>query len=383
LLVLTLASFGAVTTEVLPVGLLPAIADSFGTSEATTGLLVSAYAAMVMLLAVPLTAAMHRVPARRLLLWTMAGYALSNLLCAVAPTFEVLALARTVGGLSHAVFFSICIGYAARLVPPSRTGRALALVSAGITVALVFGSPLTTAIGNAMGWRMAFATLVVLMLATAVLIMLVLPAISTGTASPGGVTGRRRDAAAVIGSDALAYVGYFTLYTYVTVLLGYAGAGPAAFAPLLLLFGVSGLLGTWRAAPLLDRRPGQAAVTILAVISLSMIALGFAAPWLPLVVIVAVVWNTALGPLPSMFQSLTVRTNAITPELAGAWINTASNFGITFGSLLGGLILTRFDVPALGWLGAVPVLLALAVAILRPRAFPRSTEGDDRPLSTA
>ena len=379
LLVLTLASFGAVTTEVLPVGLLPTIADAFGTSEATTGLLVSAYAVMVMLLAVPLTAAMRRIPGKRLLLLTMAGYTLSNLLCAVAPSFEMLATARALGGLSHAIFFSICIGYAARLVPRSRTGRALALVSAGITAALILGSPLTTALGNAAGWRIAFGALVVLMIVTAGLITLVLPDLPPRATATAAVTGRRRDAAAVIGGDALAYVGYFILYTYVTVLLRYAGAGPAAIAPLLLLFGVFGLVGTWQVAPLLDHQPRRAAVTILIAIALSMIALGFAAPSLPLVIIVAVVWNTALGPLPSLFQSQTVRTHAITPEMAGAWINTASNVGITFGSLLGGLILSQYHVPALGWLGSIPVLLALLVVLLNGRAFPRTTADDGTP----
>ena len=47
----------------------------------------------------------------------------------------------------------------------------------------------------------------------------------------------------VIAANALAYLGQFTLYTYVTVILLRSGASQAAVAPLLFLFGVFGLVG--------------------------------------------------------------------------------------------------------------------------------------------
>ena len=148
LLVLALAAFAAVTTEMLPVGLLPQISDEFGRSESTTGLLVSLYAVMVMVLAVPMTLATRRVPGRRLLLITVASYAVVNLVCALAPSFAVFAAARVLGGVTHAVFFSVCIGYASRLVPAHAAGRALALVSVGPSAAFILGSPIATALGD-------------------------------------------------------------------------------------------------------------------------------------------------------------------------------------------------------------------------------------------
>lgn len=373
LLVLALASFSAVATELLPVGLLPAIGSAFGTSAGTTGLLVSAYAAVVMILSVPLALATRRFPGRRLLLMTMAGYALANLGCALAPSFEVMLLARGLGGLSHALFFSVCIGYAARLVPPARTGRALALVSAGITAGVIAGAPVAVAVGDAIGWRFAFAFLMLLVLVTAVLIALVLPAEPGRTGPDAAPTGRWRDAAAPIAGDALIYVGHFMLLTYVTVLLLDAGAARAAIAPLLSLFGLFGLLGTWGAASLLDRRPRRAALLIVGTSAAGMAAIGLVADSLLPVIAAAALWNVALGPVAALFQSATVRADAITPELAGAWINTASNVGITAGSLLGGAVLASADIGTVAWLGALPVVLAGATVLVGRRAFPRST----------
>jgi predicted MFS family arabinose efflux permease len=372
LLVLALAAFTAVTTEMLPVGLLPQIGDAFGRSDSTTGLLISLYAVMVMALAVPMTLATRRVPGRRLLLITTASYCLVNLVCALAPSFELFAAARAVGGITHAVFFSVCIGYASRLVPAARAGRALALVSAGPSAAFILGSPLATALGDAVGWRAAFGVLVLLTVVTFALLVTMLPAAtSTATRTAAGPVrrGRRRAAVTVIIANALTYLGQFTLYSYVTVILLRSGAPPAAVAPLLCLFGVFGLVGLWRAAPLFDRDPRRAALIILTAVSVGVLALGASIPSLVLVIVSGIVWNTAFGPVASLMQSATIRTNAISPELSGAWINMTSNFGIAAGALLGGIVLDTLDTRALAWVGIAPIVLALSLFALNRQGF--------------
>jgi predicted MFS family arabinose efflux permease len=372
LLVLALAAFTAVTTEMLPVGLLPQIGDAFGRSESTTGLLISLYAVMVMVLAVPMTLATRRVPGKRLLLITMASYCVANLVCTLAPSFGLFAAARGLGGVTHAVFFSVCIGYASRLVPAARAGRALALVSAGPSAAFILGSPLSTALGDALGWRAAFGVLVLLTLLTFALLVTMLPAATARAAhSADGAArrGRRRDAVTVIVAKALTYLGQFTLYTYVTVILLRSGTPPAAVAPLLCLFGVFGLVGLWRAAPLFDRDPRRAALIILTAVSLGVLALGAGIPSLVLVIVSGIVWNTAFGPVASLMQSATIRTNAISPELSGAWINMTSNFGIAGGALLGGIVLDSLDVRALAWVGVAPIVVALSLFALNRQGF--------------
>jgi predicted MFS family arabinose efflux permease len=175
LLVLAVAVFAAVTTELVPVGLLPQISAAFHVSTGAAGLLVSAYAVMVAVLSVPLALATRRLPRKPVLLTTIGGYVLSNVIAAIAPTFGVLAAGRVVGGITHALFFSVCIGYAARLVPDTQTGRAMALASVGVSGGLVLGVPLSTALGAALGWRAAFGTLGVLVALVLVLAAAVLP----------------------------------------------------------------------------------------------------------------------------------------------------------------------------------------------------------------
>jgi predicted MFS family arabinose efflux permease len=374
LLLLALSVFTVVTTEVLPVGLLPAIAHDLHAGASAVGLLVTLYAALVAVLAVPLTVATRRVPRKRLLLLSTAGFVLSNVLAGLAPDLAVLAVARALGGVAHAVFFSVCIGYAARLVPPGSTGKALALVSGGISVAFVLGVPLGTALGTAVGWRGSFVALAVLMAVAVTLIALRLPPVEAPPVRDRGVPTRRRSLTAAVGANGLLYAGHNVLYTYVTVLLLRSGAVPAAVGPILLVFGAVGLVGVWIAGPRLDRHFRRTALVVLALLAVAILGAGAAFPVLVAVVVAGAVWNGAFGPVASVFQTAAVRTDAVSADLAGALINATSNVGIGAGAAIGGLVLEAAGIRAVAWTAAAVVVLAGAVVLVARDAFPHRTE---------
>ena len=370
LLILALSVFAGVTTEMLPVGLLPVIGQAFGVSESTAGLLVSLYAVMAAVLAVPLTLATRLVPRKRLLLLTTSCFVVSNLVSALAPSFAILAVGRAFGGAAHALFFSVCIGYATRLVPAAQTGRALALMSAGVSAGFVLGVPLATALGNAVGWRGAFAALATLMVVALVLISVKLPAVNAPARHTRLAAGRRRQLGAVLGSHTLLYLGHYTLYTYVSVLLLRSHAPTSAVGPILLVFGALGLLGVWLAGRQLDRRPRFSAVVILSILGAGVVGAGAAFPVLALVVVAGAVWNGAFGPVPSLYQAAAVRTKATSPDLAGAWVVSTSNIGIAAGAAVGGIALENLGMQGVAWVAAAFIALAILVVVVARRAFP-------------
>ncbi|ANI41389.1 MFS transporter [Mycolicibacterium vaccae] len=372
LLCLAAASCLAVSTEMLPVGLLPQIGAAFQISDATAGLLVGLYAVMVATLAVPLTVLTIRFARKPLLMVTVAGYAVSNAVVAVAPVFALVAAGRALGGITHALFFSLVIGYAPRLVPRALVGRALALAASGASVGLVLGVPLLTSLGTAAGWRMSFVALTVLSVATLALLAKVLPPVGHDrTARPDRTEGDgRARLAAVAMSNMLVFLGQFTVYTFVSVMLLAHGARPALIGPILLVCGACGLLGLWYAGRGLDRNPRRTTAVLLGMTMLAVICLSVPSPGLWAVLVVVAVWCTAFGGVPSIYQSCAVRTGAMSPERAGAWINATSNAGIAGGSAIGAGLLGSAGLPALPWAGAALIGAALAVALLSPKAFP-------------
>jgi predicted MFS family arabinose efflux permease len=369
LVVLSVSAFASVTTEMAPVGLLPSLGHAFGVAESTVGLLVSLYAVIVAALAVPLTLATKRVPGKRLLLLAMGSYAVSNVISALAPSLAVLAVGRAVGGVTHALFFSVFIGYVTRLVPPAQMGRALALASAGVPAGFVLGVPLATALGNAAGWRAAFAALAVLMAVVLVLVAVMLPDVRSQADERRPAPGRRRQLASVVGSNTLVFVGQYTLYTYVSVLLLRSGASAVAVGPILLVLGVFGLIGVWSAGRRLDRHLRGSALVVLTMVAAGIAAAGAAFPVLALVIVAGAVWNGAFAAVPSISQTAAVRTRATSPELAGAWINASSNAGIAAGAALGGVVLASAGIRDVAWLAAALVVVAIATVLLARRAF--------------
>jgi predicted MFS family arabinose efflux permease len=375
LLSLAVASCIAVTTEMLPVGLLPAIGGTFAIPESVTGLLVSLYAVMVAVLAVPLTIATSRFNRKPLLLATLLGYAVSNALVAAAPAFAVVAVGRTIGGVTHALFFSLCIGYAPRLVSRAHVGRALALVAGGASAGFVLGVPLSTSLGTAAGWRVSFAVLGALSILTFVLATRLLPRVNHERPSCGSAATGRGELAAVAASNMLTYLGQFTVYTFVSVLLLASGISPEFVGPILLGCGAGGLFGLWYAGRNLDRSPRRTAVAMLAVVICALVVLGAAWPALVAVVVATAVWNGAFGGVPSMYQACAVRTHAVSPELAGAWINATANVGIAGGAAIGAGLLHTAGLSSLPWAAASLVILGFAVILVSRKAFPPQAEG--------
>ncbi|HET7665767.1 MAG TPA: MFS transporter [Mycobacterium sp.] len=370
LLSLALASFLAVTTEVLPVGLLPDIGATFDVPDSVTGLLVSLYAVMVATLAVPLTIATSRFGRKPLLLATLLGYAVSNALVAVAPVFALVAVGRTLGGITHALFFSLVIGYSPRLVSRAHVGRALALAAGGASAGMVLGVPLTTSLGTAAGWRTSFAVLTALSVLTVVLVGRLLPSVAHEPAARSPEPTGRRRLTAVSVSNLFAFLGQFTVYTFVSLLLLSSGVRPAFVGPILLACGACGLLSLWWVGRNLDRSPRRTGVVILALVVGAVIALGSTWPAIAGVIVAAVVWNGAFGGLPSIYQACAVRTHAVSPELAGAWVNATANAGIAGGAAIGAGLLQSVGLGSLPWVGASLISIGLAVILLSRRAFP-------------
>jgi predicted MFS family arabinose efflux permease len=339
-------------------------------SPSVTGLLVSLYAVMVAALAVPLTVATSRFGRKPLLLTTLVGYAVSNALVAVAPAFTVVAIGRAVGGTTHALFFSLVIGYAPRLVSRAHVGRALALAGGGASAGMVLGVPLTTSLGTAVGWRASFALLAALSIVTFVLVGRLLPRVNHERASGRSTRSGRSALAAVSASNLFSFLGQFTVYTFVSVLLLSSGVSPAFVGPILLACGACGLLSLWWVGRRLDRSPRRAAVVVLGTVAVAVVTLGATWPSLVAVVIATAVWNGAFGGLPSIYQACAVRTHAVSPELAGAWVNATANAGIAGGAAIGAGLLQTAGLSSLPWVGASLIGVGLAVVLLSRRAFP-------------
>jgi predicted MFS family arabinose efflux permease len=357
--VLMIATFVAITTEILPVGLLPQMSDAFHVSESTVGLVVTLYAVVVAILALPLTALTARLPRKLLLLSSIGGYGLSSAIVAIAPNFAILCVGRAIGGVAHALFFSVVAAYASRLVPRELAGTALGYV---------LGGPLATSIGAAIGWRAGFIALAAAALILVLITGTLLPPVGNDHGdSSTRIRWRGSGIIPVSVANLLVFVGEYTAYTYIAPILVRAGLPTSAVGACLLLFGGAGIVGLWSASRFVDRRPRAGAVGTFLVLATGLAVAAVFSGTLIVILIAATVWSAAFGAAPSYLMTAAIRTESGSPDSAGAIINGSSNLGIAAGAALGSLLLVTT-----GSFGTLAVASAVAVAVVVFVALARS-----------
>lgn len=377
------AAFVYVTAEILPVGLLPQLSAGLHVSDGAVGLLVTAYAGVAGLAALPVTARMGSRPRRQVVAGAVALLAVSLFIMAVAPDYAVLLSARLLCALAHGVFWSVLAPVAARLAPPGKAGRATATVFAGNSLALVLGVPLATALGQVTGWRIAMAVVGGAAVASAVGLRMTMPPLPPEPAPGGAAEGGARPLsmapalrsgplAVLCAVTTLLVIGHFTAYTYIAALVRRdAGLAGLALSAVLFAYGAAGIAGIALTGWVTDRRPRQAAAACALGLTAALLGLTLLAPGSPVATVaVVIVWGAAFTALPVCLQGGVLRIAPGFADTASALYVVAFQIGIGGGSLGGALLV---DSGLLGDLPAIATMLAATgtiVLLTARRAFP-------------
>src|SRR6202140_2000334 len=191
---LALGTFAIGTEGFMIAAILPNIAADLVVSVALAGSLISIFALAYALSSPILTALTGRVDRRKLLLAAMTIFSLANVVAASTHTYWGLAAARVLLACAAGLYTPNANALAGALVAPERRGRALAIVNAGLTVAIAIGVPLGAVVGNRLGWRMTFVGVAVLSAGAVVGLLAGLPA----RAGAGMVTATLRERVRVV-----------------------------------------------------------------------------------------------------------------------------------------------------------------------------------------
>ncbi|WP_085317157.1 MFS transporter [Derxia lacustris] len=364
-------------------GLLPAIAADLGLDLAEAGRLAAGYGLAYAVGAPLLAVATARCARRPVLLGALGAFALAGLGAALADGPAALLAARLLLALAAACYFPAASACAVAASPAALRGRALTRVYGGMTLALVAGVPLATALAAQFGWRAAFAATVLPALAAAAGMAWQLRAPPPDAGAPG-LAARLRPLGdgAVLGTLLVTLAGVggsFAVYTYLAATLGAIDADlPGWLGALLLVFGLAGAAGNRLAGRLVDG--GRAALATVAslggkALAFALLALlaqgadGAAAgePVALAAVAVVALYGFAGWMFPPLQQARLARLAPGALATALSLNASALYLGMAGGALLGGQALERWGAGRLGWVGAGVELLALVLLATLPR----------------
>jgi DHA1 family inner membrane transport protein len=350
LLALALGGFGIGATEFVAMGLLPNIAhdllptvyaSSPTEANAQAGWTISAYALGVVVGAPTIAAFAARLPRKQLLLWLLVAFTLGTIASALAPTFQLVLLARFVSALPHGAYFGIASLVAASLMGPGKRGQGVAFVLSGLTISNVIGVPAITWLGQTQGWRTAYLVVAAIFALTFLAVALLVP---WQAGNPKATMANELKAFTrlqvwlALGIGAVGFGGFFAVYTYVAPMVTTVTGLPESAVPLvLILIGigmtVGNLFGGWMA----DRDLKRGMLIFFAIFLVGLAALYFTAASLTGLLISLFVIAAASTALSPTIQTRLMDVAHESQSIAAALNHSALNIANAAGAFLGGL----------------------------------------------
>ncbi|WII73919.1 MFS transporter [Bdellovibrio sp. 22V] len=366
---LMIGAFGIGTTEFVIMGLLPQMSADLGVSLSAAGLLVSGYALGVAVGAPLLSLLSARLPRKSSLMVLMLIFTLGNLICALAPNYTVLMVARVITSFAHGTFFGIGSIVATSLVKPNQKASAIALMFTGLTIANILGVPFGTWLGQAFGWRSTFwAVTAIGPLAFAALAFFVPRDKGENNAVNFASELRTVLKPQVLTSlvlTMLGFAGVFAVFTYIApILTKVSGFSESAISPILLLFGVGLIFGNIVGGKAADKKLMPTLVGSLVALAAVLFAFGFLShSQIGVVVLVALLGFTGFATVPPLqMRALDVAQEA--PTLASALNIAAFNVGNALGAWVGGLVLDHGGgLNAIPWAAGLITVASVVIAV--------------------
>ncbi|MGN7799120.1 MFS transporter [Leifsonia sp. 22587] len=380
LLALALGGFGIGSTEFVAMGLLPNIAHDLlpqlyaaspSDANAQAGWIISAYALGVVVGAPTIAAFAARWPRKKLLLWLLVAFTLGTVASAVAPTFQLVMLARFVSALPHGAYFGIASLVAASLMGPGKRGRGVAFVLSGLTIANVIGVPTITWIGQHSGWRIAYLVVAALFALTFVAVAFLVPwqagdARATVRNELKAFTRLQVWLALLIG--AVGFGGFFAVYTYIAPIVTTITGMPEATVPLVLvLAGLGMTVGNIIGGRAADHSVPRSMLLFFAILLVGLAALWLTASTVAGLLISVFVVSGACSALSPTIQTRLMDVARDSQSIAAALNHSALNIANAAGAFFGGLTIAA----GLGYLSPVVVggLLAIGGILLALISF--------------
>ena len=363
ILCLALAAFIFNTTEFVPVGLLPNIAESFSMDVAHAGLLLTIYAWAVSLLSLPLTVLTAKMERRKLLIFLFCLFIGSHILAGFAWSFYSLMVARIGIACAHAVFWAITTPLAVRLAPNGKKAKAMGFIVVGTSMATVLGIPIGTMIGQLVGWRVTFLCIGVIAFCVMASLIYLLPAVpSMNTISLKAIPEvlKRPVLLNIYLLTAIIITGHFTAYTYITpFMLNVGGFSEQIVVSLLLAVGFSGMIGSLIFAKYSEPHPTAILVMPVILLIICLLSLYVCSFSLITAIIQGMVWGLAITIIGMVMQSKVIDAAPDAADIATSVYSGIYNIGIGGGAFVGSQVLVYLSTHYIGFVGAIFVIIAL------------------------
>ncbi|KUJ67689.1 MFS transporter [Streptomyces albus subsp. albus] len=361
--ILAVGIFAMVTSEFAVAGLMPQLADGLGVSVPQVGYLITAFSAAMAFGGPFVTVSLLRMRQKGALMVLFGVFLFGNLLAATASDYALMLVARIIAGMSSQAFFGVALSICVQLTRPEIRGRAIAAAMSGLMLGTLLGLPLSTLIGEHLGWRAAFWAVAVLTVLAALCTVVGVPRLERvedggdfraelGVFRNRALWRAMSTSTCIIGATFAAFSYFNPILTEIT------GFGAGTVPLLLIAYGAATVLGNHVVGRLADRHTVRVLLCGLALNALFLAGFALLAQ-LPVAAVALMMGVGLVG--VTMNPAMATRVQRV--GNAGPLVNTVhSSFitsGVIVGSSAGAVAIDAFGLRAPLWLGAGLALLGI------------------------
>ncbi len=364
-------SFALVSAEFLPAGLLTPMARDLGISEGTAGQVVTATASVGAVTALFSNVLIGKMNRKTVLVGLTALAVGSNILAATASEFWLLLVGRAGLGIALSGFWALSVAVVARLVGTNATGRGMAIVTLGVSLATIAAPSMGALISDWLGWRTAMALTAGLAVIAMLLQAISLPSLPASTSnSLTDVFKLTRRGGIQLGMLAilLLMTGHFAGSIYVRPFLEQVTLlDTQSIAMALLGFGIASVIGNVAGGRMADASITLALFVTAALMALAALILVIGGAYAAVAFLLVAIWGFAFGMAPVVLPTNLSRSAPDDLEAAGSLMVVSFQVAISIGAVVGGYVVDTYGAAGPLTLTAILAASTAALALLQPR----------------
>ena len=364
--------------EFIVIGITPDIAEIYQIPLSDAGNLVG-YFAVAYAVSIPIivlsTGRFRRFP---LFVIFLIVFNVGNILAILAPSYEVLMLARICTAIVSGVTLSTVMTFINDIIPQEQAPRIISFVYAGFSVASVLGTPIGTLLSDAFGIKSAFVAVEAVALLVTVLLLISVPRTDVSSSVREQlVILKDRRIILVLVMKAFGMAATYVFYVYVTPILEDSVGLSVWMVSLVLFFYGGATIVSNLGSGSLAQRYGLGKLPLmfaLQAVVLALLGISLASGNTVLCIINVVLTGVFIyhmnAPLQSYLLQVSAKDYPRALTLASAVMPTSSDIGIATGSFMGGVVATNLGFTWSGPVGAVLAVVSVVAAfmILQPES---------------
>lgn len=360
-IVMSLCCSVLIASEFMPVSLLTPISFDLKMTEGQVGQAIAISEIFAVIASLTIGKFTRKWDRRSVMLGLTLLMILSRVIITFAHNSLLFILGRSILGVVIGGFWSMSTAIVMRLVRFNEVPKALGLLNGGNALATTIAAPLGSFLGSVIGWRGAFFCIVpiaVIALLWQVKTMPSLPPIKTQHMS-GNVFLLLKRPVICLGMFAILFLfmGQFSLFTYLRPFLEKVTLVDAnQLSSLLLIMGVSGLIGTFMISHILHKHLYRYLILIpltMAFLAGTFILFGHQV-WI--IAALMVLWGLIGTSAPVAWNTWLTRSLPHEIEAGGGLMVAIIQLAITLGATAGGLL---FD-----WQGYQATFILTAITLV-------------------